>query len=909
MPRPLTWFEGGRSVRNLRPRRSALCLLVIAAAAFPATASAANSRQEIQNALSRVVTQTKQLPGNSAQEKALHKVAKEAYRQRARPCTAFGLMKRYRSLLARLRRAHPPGGRAQENSKRQRAVATRGMLEAAAIAADASLLSAPNTRSCGGAKTAPTDGDLPKVTLLDSNERGLTMRVSLPQARFAFRRFGNRDFAELLMDGLRPNEGVGAPGIPSMVEQFGIPTGAAVNARVFNSSSYLLRGVTLLPQQEEPVDQRDPNADRPPEETFYDKPFAINNVLYRSRTPFPASLGGVDEVGAMRDIRAGGAKVVGGQYRARQKELRVITSVDVRIDFGGENRGTFGDARLLDPFNATFQRLYDSIFINWDVIKTRPGVEFPPIDFCGEEVLIVTSNALRPAALTLKAQKDAEGFLTRVVETGAGPGQIGTTHTQIQTFIRGELNSDCWVRPSYVILIGDTSHVATWIVGCGPGSDPAASNCHGGTGVASDHPYAMKDDADFLADTAVGRIPANTLDQANTVVNKIVTYETTAPAPTGDDFYRHFTNTAFFEPTYICELNEGASGTPNCDSESPEFNAHWVFHPEITQDVRGFTITAERIRDAMIARGYTVDRLYYAFPANDPQTYHDGSPMPAAIKKPGFPWDADTSDFLNVFNEGRNIVFHRDHGWPHGFAHPDLSTGNVPAMTNGTELPVVFGINCSSARYDVPGDPSMVESLLLHPTGGAVGGFGDTRVSGTWPNNSISFGFFDALFPNVNAGYGADDPLERMGDVLVAGKNYMATHDAGNLYGHSMLYGYFGDPTMQLWIAAPVVFDPAKIRATIFREDFPFPKPPGPGPDPPPYYVLAEVSQPEAEGSLVTLIQKGGQGGEETIGRGVVLGGRAVIYPLVRNQRTTSNMEIRLQNQGMLAGVEQVEGK
>ena len=883
-----------------------MLLAIAALVAIPAPASASPAT-EIKQAFSQLSRQTGQLP-SSGERRILLSLASAASRQRSRPCTAFALMKRYKSQLAKLRRTAPKAGRKRETDKRARPAATKGMLEAASLAVDAALLSHPNARGCGGAKTPPSDGQA-KARLLESNERGMTMRVSLPQARFAFHRYGNRDWAELVMEGMRPQEGVGKPGLPSILEQFGIPNGANLSARAFNVSGYTLNGVNLLPQQEEPVDQNpaDPNRDRPPEEVFFDKRFAIDSKQYRSRSTFPAAVGGALPIGQLRDISAGGAKAMGAQYRPALKRLRVITSVDIRIDFGGENRGTFGDARLLDPFNATFQRIYRQ-FLNWDDIRVRPGTDFPPIDFCGEEVLIVTSSALRPAANTLRTQKNAEGFLTRIVETGAGAGQIGTTHTQIQSFIRGELTSDCWVRPSYVILIGDTSHVATWIVGCGPGTDPADENCHGGTGIASDHPYSMKDDADFLADTAVGRISANTLDQANTVVGKIVQYETTAPAPAGDDFYRHITNTAYFEPTYICELNEGQSGTPDCDPEGGS-NASWVFHPEITQDARGFSKTAEDIRSAMTARGYSVDRLYFAHSANDPQTYHDGTPMPAAIKKPGFPWDADTTDFLDAFNDGRTIVFHRDHGWPHGWGHPDLSTGNVPAMTNGAQLPVVFGINCSSARYDVPGDPSMVESLLLHPTGGSVGGFGDTRVSGTWANNSISFGFFDALFPNVNEGYGSDTPLQRMGDVLVSGKNYLATHHAGALYGHSMLYGYFGDPTMQLWIAPPVTFDPDRFKGTIFRENFPFPKPPGPGPDPPPYYVLAEFSQPEAEGTLVTLVQKAGQGQEEqTIGRGVVENGRAVIYPLVR-QRTTANMEIRLQNQGMLAAAEAVQGK
>ena len=883
-----------------RARAAGLCAVIALAATVtvpgPAAASPAS---EVRQALTRLVTQTGQLPSSAAeQRRVLLDLARAANKQRGRPCNAFTLMKRYRAQLARLKRTHPPAGRSKPSGRRVRPVSTRGLLDAAAIAVDAALLSHPNARPCGGAKTAPA-GDQPRVTLLESNERGLTMRVMLPQAHFAFRRFGNRDWTELVMEGMRPQEGVGMPGLPSIVQQFGIPTGADVSARVFNVSSYTLQGVSLLPQQEEPVDQA-PADDRPPEETFFDARFAIDSRAYRSRSAFPASLGGATPLGEMRDIRAGGAKTMGGQYRAREKRLRVITSVDVRIDFGGDNRGTFGDARLNDHFNATFQRLYDSAFVNWDTIRDRPGSLIPNPVFCGEEVLIITSSTLRPAANTLRSQKEAEGYLTSIREMGAGAGQIGTTHTDVQSYIRSRVNSDCWLRPSYVILIGDTSHVPTWIVPCSPGG--MLADCNDGAGIASDLPHALKDDTDVLADVALGRIPANTLDQANTVVGKIVGYETTAPAPAGDDFYRHFTTTAYFEPTYICELNEGESGTPNCDGDNPPVTGHWVFHPEITQDVRGFTITAERVRNEMLAKGYTADRLYYANPANDPQTYHDGTPMPAAIKKPGFPWDADTNDFVDAFNDGRSIVFHRDHGWPHGWAHPDLSTGNVPSLTNGTQLPVVFGVNCASARFDVPGDSSMVESLLQSSVGGAVGGFGDSRNSGTWANNSISIGFFDAMFPDLVASYGAASPLLRMGDVLLAGKQYLVTAHAGAVYGHGMLYGYFGDPTMQSWVAPPVVFDPSKFKIEIKRDTPPVPRPPGPGPTS--FYVLVEVSQELTEGTLVTLVGPRG----DTVGRGKVQNGRAVVFPNAQPS-STAGMKVQLQNEGFFAGEAPVQGQ
>ena len=56
---------------------------------------------------------------------------------------------------------------------------------------------------------------------------------------------------------------------------------------------------------------------------------------------------------------------------------------------------------------------------------------------------------------------------------------------------------------------------------------------------------------------------------ADAVVNKILTYQNTPPAPPGDSFYSTATVTGYFQPAMHCVLNEGASGTPNCNAEAP----------------------------------------------------------------------------------------------------------------------------------------------------------------------------------------------------------------------------------------------------------------------------------------------------------------------------------------------------
>ena len=117
------------------------------------------------------------------------------------------------------------------------------------------------------------------MQLLKSDASGLTLRMTLPQAHFGFRRLGGRDWSDLFLDDLSDAGKFGQPGLPMVTEQFGIPTGAGVSARLSRVSSYRLRNVSLLPYQPEPVDQQSSS-----DPMFLDKPFRFDAKAYRART-------------------------------------------------------------------------------------------------------------------------------------------------------------------------------------------------------------------------------------------------------------------------------------------------------------------------------------------------------------------------------------------------------------------------------------------------------------------------------------------------------------------------------------------------------------------------------------------------------------------------------------------------
>jgi hypothetical protein len=879
--------------------QSLTVLAVLTAVAMPATAAQAAPKRSpnaaAKTAWARLITDTRGLTKRDASsklERQLLATARRGQRSwRKNPCRA-------RSLLRKFGRQAKQVKKGRKLARREVAAAVgRGKLQAGIATVDAALLQLPRARRCGGAKASGVREA--GSTVLESNERTLKLRIQLPAVQFVAHQAGGEDFLEMTMEGMGQGGDNGEPGLPALTKYFAIPEGANVSVDVSNVQSYTLKNINLYPTQPQPVDQKPPTP-IPDIDTFLEPPFTLDRTAYASNEPFPPSPSEGGAVGSMRDLAVGGVDAAGGQYRPKSKTLEVFTSMDVTVNFGGDNKGTFGGSDLTSPWNNAFANDYSTL-VNFQTAVDRLRTIRPV--FCGEELLIVTSSELRPAANTLQAQRTAQGYVTRVAEVGASPGQIGTTPEQIQAYIRSRLNGGCLLHPSYVILFGNTAHVPTFLVPCSPGGDPDECN------IASDLDYSLNGvGTDLFADVQLGRLPAPSLDAANALVTKLQTYATTNPAPPGDDFLDHAAVTSYFQPPLICVLLEGQTGTPNCDGNHPPVTGEWVIDYPANTDTRGFTITAERIRNAIAADGYTVDRLYTTDDEDViPLNYWNGTPIPSHLRRPAFAWDANTTDFKNAYDDGRFVILHRDHGWPDGFAEPTLHSGHVPLFTNGSQQPVVFGINCASAAFDTPAHPSFVELQVLRPDGGAIAGFGDTRVSPSFPNNHMALGFFDAMFPLTVPDYGNDPGTRRLGDVLVQGKQYMATqegfewHGAGDTYVEHYLYHLLGDPTMQMWSAPPVRFDPERFRGIVKEiREYPFPIP---DPDPPPFFIHFELNHELALGTLVTVFRNG----DEAIGRGIVgANGVVEILPDVKFNPGDS-LSLSLQQDGALPADEKVD--
>ena len=790
--------------------------LLAVAGLCAAPASAQKLRQpSAGSALKQLVSQTNELPSSAAtrkQKAKLRKAAATARRNaRGKPCASVKQLATFRRTLR--------GIKLKKGRRNRRGTNSLKALGPLSMAASRALVASPRTKRCGGG-VRPSRLEEAKIEILQSDANGMKLRVDLPALRFVDAEGGGRTWTKLMLPNSDSPQDPGSPGIPVVARTLGVPEGATVEVDATRTTSFTIDGVDVFPAQPDPVDAGPPlpNTHAGPYATG---PFLVDGKDYRVKGKQPAEAADGRILGASRDITLANLQIPAAQYDAPRKKLTVLKSVDVTIAFKGGSH-TFS-SQLESPWERPQRRLRDALLNREAIVGTVPGV----LERCGEEMLVITNPATLAAANTFANAKRAQGMRTRVVQTGTDPGQIGTTTSQIQSFIRSRLTADGCIHPSYITILGDDELVPTF-----PGIG----------GIESDLEYSLRDGADEMPDVALGRIVGDDATGVTNAINKIISYEN---APPGGDWLRKATVAAEFQ-----------------DDEAPNQN-----------EDRTFILFAETARNGILNTpggfGLTVDRIYATYPVGgvDPVGFRDGTPLPAELRKPGFAWDGDTADVAAAWNDGRYLMMHRDHGGTHAWDNPRFTSEDADALTNGAELPVVLSINCSSGAFQ-DDDRAFATQALVNPNGGAAGVFGDTEVSPTDHNTQLGLGFVDALVPRVLAGEGPATKL-RTGDALIHGKQRLKSiWDDGATRNEFYLWHYYGDPSMQMWGGEPIdILDPSRFDAK-YRPEFVFGPP---RPDPPPYGV--EVTLPaEFNGQAFSLLRNG-----DVIGKGTALNGKALL--------------------------------
>lgn len=675
------------------------------------------------------------------------------------------------------------------------------------------LASLPHENVCPGSERF---GMEPAVNISDSDNEHLAARITFGEPRMWSVAAGGEIFTQVDVPGLDFRVGdPGLPAVPVLRRLVAVPQGAEISIESSVPSIAEEIHVNLVPFQNQAADQE------PPPDPFADPPFAEDEEAYAANQLFPPQLCSAVLVGQFRDLQMAQLSCAAGQYNPATDTLTLYDSVDFEAAFAGGS-GAFVTEASLNPFESATS-VYAGAVLNSSEVLEYVGPRPLETVCSGEELLILTPPAFRQAADDLAQWKRDKGISTNVFEVE------GVTAEEIDGFIEQRYDQ-CTVRPSYVLLLGDAEFIPTFYV---------STSYSAKTG--SDYRYASYPQfsagfiADIFPDFAVGRIPVDTLEQANAVVDKIIDYE--ARPPLDASFYNNVSIASQFQ---CCRWDVQLAAVPT---------KGW--------DQRGFIETSELARDELLNQGYAVERIYtttvdfvYETTKMDPtpRRYYDGTLLPADLgpNSTSSPWTGSTQDVIDAFNDGRFLIVHRDHGSWDRWSHPEftkddvttvLPTMQTSALTNDGLLPVVFSINCSSALFDNETNPGEVrpdpryppyphaaanrnetyfaERLLRWENGGAIGLIGATRDSPTWANDSLTRGLIDAVWPTTVPGFGDGTPKRRLGDILNHAKVYLFTQGGipertetilgVELLSELSLFHVIGDPTLEMWTSQPAV--------------------------------------------------------------------------------------------------------
>jgi hypothetical protein len=600
-----------------------------------------------------------------------------------------------------------------------------------------------------GAKSAPQAE--PRLNMLQSDGNRLDVRLTTP-SMFVEQRRENSDVYKVIRLGRYNGElPPGQPNLPAIRKYVYVSKGKSANFEVVVGDSVEFTNYLVYPTQ------------LPQPDTVGAKalPFYRDEGVYSTDEWVPKEMVTLGPVQIIRGHAVQLLSICPFQYNPAKKILRVFPEINAHIRFNGQEIDI--DSNLRSP-------VFDS-FIKGFVVNPGAFAEGEPVRaeaYTGEDYLIITAPAFLTQANALAAHKTGLGISTGVVTTT----DTGPSKAQIQAYIQSAYNTHS-PAPTYVLLLGDVETIPT--------------TYDGTADTGTDLYYSTVDGADYLPDIFLGRIPVDTVSEAQTVVNKIINYETSPPA-----FSPNAAVAAYFQD----DNNDG-------------------------YEDRRFVRTSEEVRDFLLGESYNVQRIYCTnstTPTNyNNGLYGSGEPLPAGLLKPGFAWSGWSGDIDTAINGGVFLLMHRDHGmdrndyYTHtGWGDPYYVETHIAALTNGDLLPVVMSMNCQTGWFDGETDhhptlnyESFCELFLRKSNGGAVGVFGASRTSYSGHNDFMAEGMIDCVWPNFlptvanNSGASA-----RMGPMLNHGKLAM-DQLWGDPWGVRQLeyelFHVFGDPSLEMY--------------------------------------------------------------------------------------------------------------
>jgi hypothetical protein len=327
------------------------------------------------------------------------------------------------------------------------------------------------------------------------------------------------------------------------------------------------------------------------------------------------------------------------------------------------------------------------------------------------EYVVITPEAFRDTAQKLADYRKSKGLTTCVatLENIYESFNFGlASPLAIRAFLATAYANSGSKQVKYAVLIGKGTYDYKDYLAIGDNLCPVILADSPEGLCAADKEFGDVAGSDGVPEIAIGRLPAISNDELQSMIDKIKTYESSQGA-----------------------WNDIALMIADNADEGGDF-------------VQGSDYLAT------IASGYQVQTIYLTDPA------HAGEIRDRIIDK---------------FNSGAGLVNYVGHGGIKQLAQENiLNYNNVAALQNGNQLPLMIMLTCVTGRFEIPGITSLTEALLLNKNGGIAGGLAPSGAAMHADSMRLGEEFYKAIFRGREPSAGLA-LLAAMKNYLLSGGN------------------------------------------------------------------------------------------------------------------------------------------
>jgi Peptidase family C25 len=304
--------------------------------------------------------------------------------------------------------------------------------------------------------------------------------------------------------------------------------------------------------------------------------------------------------------------------------------------------------------------------------------------------------------------------------------------------------------PRYILLFGwghyDYKNITTTLPNLIPAYESYES-IYQIYSYASDDSLVVLNTGSHNITMSIGRLPARTLQDATTMVDKIISYESTSPL----DVWRN-------RITFV--------GDDGKTTRSDDGSLH--------------TGQVDDLASYYTPDSFTKQKIY--------SIVYPTLTTAAGRRKPTVNAAIDQS-----VNDGTLILNYVGHGSPQLWSYESIFTqqDDLPLLMNKSRLTFLITATCDYAHYDDPSGQSAGEEILTMEQGGAAAVLSATRAVYSPLNAALNQSFYTYLFP----GDTVYQKSPRLGDAMWLAKQGITYLDADINY---KKYTLFADPTMRL---------------------------------------------------------------------------------------------------------------